>query len=71
MEDTTMTKKTYMQPTTNVVKIQHSKMLCSSLHTSGLGDNGLGYDQNGGNQGNAWSRKNNDVWDEEEEEEDL
>ena len=63
-----MTKKTYMQPTTNVVKIQHSKMLCGSFRTSGLGDNGLGYDQNGGNQSNAWSRKHKDVWDEEEEE---
>ena len=62
-----MIKKTYMQPTTKVVKIQHSKMLCSSLRTSGLGDNDLVYEQNSGNQGNAWSRKHKDVWDDDEE----
>ena len=71
MDDTTMTKKTYMQLTTKVVKVKHSKMLCSSpqgISTSGLGDNGLGYDQNGGNQSNAWRRKHKDVWDDDEEE---
>lgn len=62
-----MTKKEYMQPTTVVVKIQHSKMLCGSLRTSGLGDNDLVYDKNGGEQGNAWSRKHKNVWDDDEE----
>ena len=65
-----MIKKTYMQPTTNVVKVKHSKMLCSSpqgISTSGLGDNDLVYEQNGGNQGNAWSREHKDVWDDDEE----
>ena len=58
-----MIKKTYMQPTTNVVKIQHSKMLCVSLRTSGLGDDNLGYDKNGGDQSSAWSREHKNVWD--------
>ena len=61
-----MTKKDYMQPTTVVVKIQHSKMLCGSLRTSGLGDNDLGYDEKGGNQSDAWTKESNgSVWDEE------
>ncbi len=59
-----MTKKEYMQPTTVVVKIQHSKMLCGSLRTSGLGDDNLGYDKNGGNQSDAWVKGNGRVsWD--------
>ena len=59
-----MTKKVYMQPTTNVVKIQHSKMLCVSLRTSGLGGDDLGYDKKGGNQRDAWVKGNGCVnWD--------
>ena len=64
-----MTKKEYMQPTMTVVKIQHSQMLCiSDAKANGLGSDGLDYDKNGGNQGNAWSRKHKDVWDGDEEE---
>ena len=64
-----MTKKEYMQPTMTVVKIQHSQMLCiSDAKANGLGDDDLGYDKNGGNQGDAWSRKHKDVWDDDEEE---
>ena len=62
-----MLKKEYMQPAMTVVKIQHSQMLCiSDANAAGLGGDGLGYDKNGGNQGNAWSRGSNG-WDDEEE----
>ena len=62
-----MTKKDYMQPTMNVEKIQDSQMLCfSNAQATGLGGDGLGYDKNGGNLGNAWSRGSS-VWDDEEE----
>ncbi|MBO7590638.1 MAG: hypothetical protein J6T05_03495 [Prevotella sp.] len=48
-------KKTYIQPDINVVILQHQQQLlnASSVETSGL-DTGLGYDKNGGNQGEAW-----------------
>ncbi len=64
-----MIKKDYMKPTMTVVKIQHSQMLCiSDAKANGLGSDGLGYDKNGGDQGNAWSRRRaNSVWDDEEE----
>ena len=64
-----MIKKDYMQPTTNVVKIQHSKMLCiSDVKTTGL-DNNLTQDETPGNTwDDAMSRRKND-WDDEEEEE--
>jgi hypothetical protein len=61
-----MIKKEYMQPAMKVVKIQHSQMLCiSDANAAGLGGDGLGYDKNGGNQGNAWSRGSNG-WDDDE-----
>ena len=62
-----MIKKDYMQPTTNVVKIQHSKMLCGSdVKTTGL-DNNLVKDETPGNTwGDAMSRRNT-VWGEDEE----
>jgi len=64
-----MTKKDYMQPTMNVEKIQDSQMLCfSNAQATGLDDDGLGYDKNGGNQANAWSRGSNG-WNDGEEEE--
>ena len=49
-------KKTYIQPDINVVILQHQQQLlnASSVETSGLGSDGLGYDNNGGNQENAW-----------------
>ena len=64
-----MIKKDYMQPTTNVVKIQHSKMLCGSdFKTTGLGDENLTKDETPGNTwDDAMSRRKNDWGDEEEE----
>lgn len=48
-------KKTYIQPDINVIHLQHRHQLlnASSVKTSGL-DTGLGYDKNGGDQGEAW-----------------
>ena len=61
-----MIKKDYMKPAMRVVKIQYkSHILVNSVQTEGL--EGLGYDRNGGDQGDAWSRQRT-VWDEEEEE---
>ena len=63
-----MTKKDYMQPTTNVVKIQHSKMLCISDVKTNCLDNNLTQDETPGDAWNdAMSRRKND-WDEDEEE---
>jgi hypothetical protein len=50
-----MTKKYYMQPTIQVVKIHTAGMLAvSGTSTSGLNWQELNYDENGGNQNNAW-----------------
>jgi hypothetical protein len=54
-----MTKKDYKKPTTKVVELQHrTHILAGSLTSvklSGLDtENDLLYDDNGGNQGNAW-----------------
>jgi hypothetical protein len=48
-------KKTYIQPDINVIHLQHRHQLlnASSVETRGL-DTGLGYDKNGGDQGEAW-----------------
>ena len=63
-----MNKKAYQQPTMNVVKLQHkSHILVNSVQTKGLGSESLGYDRNGGDQGDAWSRDHRSVWDDEEE----
>jgi hypothetical protein len=66
-----MIKKDYIKPAMKVVQLQHhAHILAGSLRgvsTSGLGDDGIGYDENGGNQGNAWSRGSNG-WDDDEEE---
>ena len=42
-----------------------SPMLTISVKTEGLGDDGLGFDDQGGNQGEAWTKGNNgsDTWD--------
>ena len=64
-----MTKKEYLKPAMRVEKIMQAQMLCGSINnltTTGLDD--LSYDNNGGNQGNAWSRTHNDSCDDEEEE---
>ena len=65
-----MTKKVYMQPTIKLDELDmEGQLLANSVQTTGLGDDNLGYDKNGGNQGNAWSRRRgNSVWDDEEEE---
>lgn len=65
-----MIKKDYMKPAMRVVRIKTQVHLLnvSNTSTSGLGGDNLGYDKNGGNQGNAWSRDHRSVWDEEEEE---
>ena len=63
-----MTKKAYMQPTTNVVRLNsHAIMLTNSVNTN-LED--LRGGNTSGDQGAAWSRGKS-VWDEEDEEEDL
>ena len=50
-----MTKKAYMKPATNVVKIQQQRVICASLQSEEVD--------------NAWSRKHKDVWDEDQDEE--
>ena len=56
-----MTKKEYMKPTMQVVKVQQTQLICASLtgvKSSGLdSESDLLYDDfegNGGNQGSAW-----------------
>ena len=62
-------KQEYLKPAINVEKLMQMQMLCGSLTdatTTGLDDENLGYDENGGDQGSAWARKRNGVWDDEE-----
>ena len=50
-------KKTYIQPNVTVIRLPHQYMLIntSSVQTSGLGPkSGLGYKDDGDDQGNAW-----------------
>ena len=66
-----MIKKEYLKPAINVEKFMQMQMLCGSLTdttTTGLDGDILGYDENGGDQGNAWARKYTGAWDDEEEE---
>lgn len=53
-----MIKKEYIMPTMQVIKFMHqSHILAGSLQsveTTGLDDEILEYDNNGGNQGSAW-----------------
>ena len=61
-----MTKKTYLRPTTNVVELKSARLVCASLNSvtsTGLDDDDLKYDESGGDQGSAWSRKNDRLWD--------
>ena len=61
-----MIKKPYLRPTTNVVKVKIVQLVCASLrqvNSTGLDDDDLDYDENGGDQGSAWSRKNDRLWD--------
>ena len=57
-------KKVYLKPAINVDDIQQLEMLCASdIKTNGLDDDDLNYDESGGDQGSAWSRKNDRLWD--------
>lgn len=60
-----MTKKLYMQPVMAVLEADtEQQILAYSVHTSGLGDDELGYDDQGGDQGDAWVKGNDGVnWD--------
>ena len=59
-----MIKKPYLRPTTNVVEVKIVQLVCASdIKTNGLDDDDLNYDESGGDQGSAWSRKNDRVWD--------
>ena len=48
-------KKEYIQPSFSIVRLQHRYhlLIVSNVDTSG-DDVDLGYDKNGGNQGEAW-----------------
>ncbi len=53
----------------NVVKIQHSQIICvSRANATGLGED-LNYNKGTGDMGDAMSRRHNSVWDDDEEEE--
>jgi hypothetical protein len=53
-KEETMTKKTYLQPTLEVVKIQTATMLATSVTMSGLDD--VNYSDLGGDPGDAGAR---------------
>ena len=55
-----MTKKAYMKPATNVVKIQQQRVICAS-------QDGMNTKVQSEEVDNAWSRKHKDVWDDDEE----
>ena len=55
-------KKNYCKPTMNVVKIQHTQMLCDSITGVEGGDTGIGY--GGGGSGPARARSYGGIdWD--------
>ena len=56
-----MTKKVYMKPATNVVKIQQQRVICASYDA-----NGMNTKVQSEEVGSAWSRGGSD-WDDEEE----
>ena len=56
-----MTKKAYMQPVTNVVKIQQQRVICASYDT-----NGMNKSLQGEEVSSAWSRGGSG-WDDDEE----
>ena len=52
-----MTKKTYIQPSFSIVRLQHRQHLLnvSGVKTTSASDDvDLDYDKNGGDQGYAW-----------------
>ena len=57
-----MTKKAYMKPATNVVKIQQQRVICASQY-------GMNTKVQDEEVDNTWSRRHKDVWDEDEDEE--
>ena len=57
-----MTKKAYMKPATNVVKIQQQRVICAS-------QDGMNTKVQSEEVDNAWSRKHKNVWDEDQDEE--
>ena len=57
-----MTKKAYMKPAMNVVKIQQQRVICASYDTNGMNTKVQSEEVD-----NAWSRKHKDVWDDDEE----
>ena len=57
-----MTKKAYMKPVMNVVKIQQRHIICASLD-----GNGMNTKLQSTEVDNAWSRRGNSGWDGEEE----
>lgn len=63
-----MRKKEYMKPELQVTQIHTIQMLATSVQTTGLGDE-LSQDENDPN-GDAWnegmSRRNRNVWEDEE-----
>ena len=61
-----MKKKEYIQPAMKVEYVDTlSPMLTISVKTEGLGSESLGFDDQGGEQGEAWTKGNNgsDTWD--------
>ena len=59
-----MTKKEYMKPVMNVVMIQQQHIVCASLD-----DNKMNKNLQDEEVEEGWSRRQRNVWDEEEEEE--
>ena len=59
-----MTKKAYMKPAMNVAMIQQQHIVCASLD-----DNKMNKSLQDEEVNDAWSRRQRNVWDEEEEEE--
>ena len=57
-----MNKKTYKQPMTMIVKIQHRHIICASLD-----GNGMNTKLQSEEVSSAWSRGGNSGWDDEEE----
>ena len=51
-----MTKKAYMQPVTNVVKIQQQRVICASQY-------GMNTEVQSDEVDKAWSREHKNVWD--------
>ena len=53
-----MIKKKYLNPTIQIVQLKHQcQILAGSLQsvkTTGLGEDDLGYDDDGGDQSDAW-----------------